>query len=886
MMFFRLISLIVLFLVATTARSQIVSGIVKDGSGLPVPGATVMIKNSYTGVVADENGRWQLKVQPGKNVLTISMLGYVTIEKELVVPRTGTSFEAVLQNAVTQLNEALIVADTRDLGKEIMQKVRDKRRLYLGSLDKYQCRIDRKLSLMRDEPRDMYDSIRKATADSLGAATNIDLLKTPKERRAERKAERKQRKVERKKRKELSDSVKTLNDTVRVQHIGDLSETILSEISGNGSTREIISAENTYELADIEDFIYVSIGYEEEGMEIDHIQFVYSSPYMIFSSAEDWNFNFYEAQLRKEMLCQQPLVSPLSPMGPTLYKYDYAGLHYDDSTKIFRIKVTPLFPNDALFTGYIYIRDSVFCLDEVDLTIDPRALTMVNSFRIHQKYVLMGSTHSVPSETTIEYGIIEGRVNQVITGTSLFSAYNFNSDSTVFPRHSLEMVRYEDVALERDSTWWTMNRKIPLTNQELIYSEYVDSLRNVFSGEEFTRKLDSAYNHIDVWSFLIKGIRHRNRERQTEYYIGALPTQVNFFGIGGYRHNLNGSFNKRFKNDFLLDVDGDINYGFSNQDLRGRVGVGLTYVPKKFVRTYFRFGDYYDMINNNPSITSAFSRSNYARTKMFAVSQRMEIINGLFGELTLEHSDQQAISDMNMDSWSNLIFGEINEPIDFDRYVKSEFKLNLVYRIRQRYMFKGNRKILLGSKYPDLTFTWRKGVPGLLNSEVNYDYLEFGASDYVKLNRYGTSNWSFLMGSYVNKNNLRILENKFFRGSDDFFFSNPLESFQLLGPTLSTNSTFVRGNYIHHFEGIFDKVPLLGRLKLSVAAGGGFLLMDENNFRHGEFFAGLEKPIRIRRELFRLGVYAVTSDNSITKADFTLKFGVSFYNAFRKKWDY
>jgi len=451
---------------------------------------------------------------------------------------------------------------------------------------------------------------------------------------------------------------------------------------------------------------------------------------------------------------------------------------------------------------------------------------------------------------------------------------------------SLEMVRYDDEALKRDSVWWAGKRPFPLMKPELLYSDYVDSLRNVYSGDEFIRKLDSAYNHIDIWSFVFKGIRHRDRKRQIEYYIGALPTQINLFGIGGYRHNLNGNFSKRFKNENLLDFDADLSYGFNNNDLRGRAGLGFTYIPKKFVRTYVGFGDYYDMINNNPSITSAFSRSNYARTKMITVSQRMEVVNGLFADLSFEHSDQQAIRDMQMDSWSNQIFGEINQPIDFDRYVKSELRLNMVYRIRQKYMFKGNRKILLGSSWPDLTFSYRKGIPGLFGSEVDFDYLEFGAKDYVRLNRYGISNWSFLMGSFVNRSNLRILENKFFRGSDDFFFSNPMESFQLLGPTLSTSSAFVRGNYIHHFEGIFDKVPLLGRLKLSVAAGGGFLLMEENHFRHGEFFGGLEKPIRIRRELFKFGVYAVTSDNSITKADFTIKFGISFYNAFQRKWDY
>ena len=72
-----------MFLVAQPVRAQIISGVVKDGSGMPIPGATVMVKNTYTGVVADENGNWQLKTQPGKSILVISMLGYVTIEKEV-----------------------------------------------------------------------------------------------------------------------------------------------------------------------------------------------------------------------------------------------------------------------------------------------------------------------------------------------------------------------------------------------------------------------------------------------------------------------------------------------------------------------------------------------------------------------------------------------------------------------------------------------------------------------------------------------------------------------------------------------------------------------------------------------------------------------------------
>jgi hypothetical protein len=598
------------------------------------------------------------------------------------------------------------------------------------------------------------------------------------------------------------------------------------------------------------------------------------------------DINFYRPNISLPDVCEQPLQSPLAPASAVNYSFRYDGVVYEGKRSLYKILVKPVFNADALFSGYIIVEDSSWALRYADLSINPKVLLYDKEYHIMQAYKTIGPGVCVPDSTTIVSVQKDGK--RSFTKVTRISFLDWKTQMPIPDKtFGNEIKKYMPGALEHDSAWWVQKRPYPLNDAELKFGVRIDSLSKFYNSEKFLFRMDSTYNRIDIWSIVYKGIMYRNREKRYQMYFGPIVSQINPFGIGGYRHNLNGTFLKRFTNEFLLETEGTVDYGFRNGDLRFKGGVGLTYVPQRFVRTFIRYGDYYNMINSRSSITNIFSRSNYARTKSFSSAQRMEVFKGFFAELTFIDSDQNPITGMHIENWSNQLFGEANTPVEFERYIKSELQLNLIYRIKQKFVMKGKRKILLGSKWPDITVNWRHGIHGLFDSEVNFDYIEAGVKGYLKWSRWGTSNWAFLTGSFVNSKSLRLLEHKYFRGSDPIFFSNPLLSFQLLGPTLSCSTSFLRATYIHHFDGaLLNKVPVISYLRLSPAIGAGYLMMQENSFRHLEVFAGIERVIRIRKELFRLGVYAVTADNNLSKATFTWKIGVSTSNVFQRRWDY
>lgn len=822
------------------------TGHVSTKSGIPLAYANIYSEQDQNGVVTNLKGDFKINLSNQKHTVRISFLGYETVVKEIDIKDRQTNYlKVVLEETHKQLAAVEVKAKQKNKGRLIVGQANAERTKYLKALQGFQCKTYIK-TVMEKEFLDNDTTFYNEAKDSF--------------------------------------KVRQISGIKKDQMIEQITETSFRK---PGKYNEVVVAVNDYTK------IYKNL--DEKSINIKHDfgfqdDFMPSigrpiNPAIIYTNLSDAELNFYKNFIHFDAISNKPIPSPIGNNYFINYSYELIHSYMDNDHLIHKIKVTPNNKVGALFDGHIYIEEESWKIRGIDLTINDKALNLLKSFHIIQNYETVEGA-SVPTSRVMQYHLRNN--GKHYTG----NIYVKHSDYQINPEFerghfSNAVLIYDSYAFDKDSAYWSQERTVALEEDELEYEAEVDSNNAYYESEAFYRKADSAYHRLGWYSFLV-GIGRRNRALGIDFYMPGIPNQINPFGVGGYRHLLPWQLNKQFKNGNLIETKGMFNYGFTNKDLKGSIGVGYTYVPIKFVRTAVEVGNTYERINNYASIEQTFSRSNYVHSQHFAISQRMEVYNGIMAELSYIYADKKPITDIEHAKWAADLFGELNTPTDFQPYLKSEVKLRVNIQPGQKYLIKNNRKHILPSKLPSLGLTFRKGLPGVFGSEVDFDYFDITLSDQVELAQLGTSHWRVNFGTFYNRSNLRLLEYRFFRGSDQIIFSNPLASFQLLGPTLSTRDEFIQLNYFHNFDGlILNKVPLIRKMKMSLAGGAGTLLIEDINFAHAEIFGGIMKTIRIKKDRFKIGLFATTSDDTTEgNINYRLKVGVDMYDRFANKWHY
>ncbi|MEO8720987.1 MAG: DUF5686 family protein, partial [Ginsengibacter sp.] len=446
-------------------------------------------------------------------------------------------------------------------------------------------------------------------------------------------------------------------------------------------------------------------------------------------------------------------------------------------------------------------------------------------------------------------------------------------------------------AYERDSTFWKTVRIEPLTKKEIRFIRYKDSVYTATHTEMYLDSMDRIINKITAKKLLLTGLTFNDHTKERSWYVGSLLQLYKPFQFGGTRISLSLNYSKTYKNKKAVLLWNNISYGIRNNDVNGNIYFTKLYNP--FNRGYFHINieRNFEAIFPGDAWINMLKRSNVYLKSGLGVGHSFEILNGLYLVSDINTAFRKSVKNYKTNPKVDSLFGNIldnNEAVYFKPYNAFYGQLRLEYTPKQRYIREPNEKIILGSKWPTFYTMWRKGIPGLMNSKVNFDYLEFGIEQQIKLGLTGLSSYSIKSGTFLSRQALKLVDYKFQRQGDPLLLLNPKEAFQSLDSTFAVFNRFYEIHYVHEFNGaIINRIPLLKKLQLREVAGAGFLFAPERHLRYTEGFAGIERVFKWPFSplvKFKLGVYVVGSAANKFSNPVQFKVGLTTWDNIKNKW--
>ncbi len=478
------------------------------------------------------------------------------------------------------------------------------------------------------------------------------------------------------------------------------------------------------------------------------------------------------------------------------------------------------------------------------------------------------------------------------SGHTVVTYNNFELNKQFDKKHfGVEVSVATAAAYKRDSSFWQTNRLEPLTEKEVRFIHYKDSVYQATHTKIYLDSLDGVTNKITWQKILIKGQNFNDHEKRRAWNLPALYTLYQPFSFGGTRLQAFAGYSKTFESRKNIYINGDLSYGFRNKDLNGSIRINRLYNPFNRGYYYISLEKSFEAIFNGDAWINMIKRSNVYLHQAVGLGHSIELTNGLYIFSNVDLALRRSVSGYKTNNKIDSLFGDVldnNQAVAFPSYNAFYGKLRLEYTPGQKYIREPKEKVILGSAWPTFYVHWRKGIPGIIKSKIDFDYLEFGLRQTIKLGVMGTSSYSLKTGSFLQKKDLRLVDYKFQRRGDPFLFLNPNEAFQSLDSTFATFKRFYEGHYIHEFNGaLLNKIPFLKKIGLREIAGAGFLIAKERNLRYAEIFTGVERVFKYpfnQLGKFKIGVYVVGAVANQFRNPVQFKIGITTWDRKRGKW--
>ncbi len=784
----------------------------------PLDLVSVQVQGQTKGTLTNETGDYKLRLEQGKYVLLVSMVGYQSQTMEITLNADQTQDIIINEEQAKELNPVEFKVKPKDRSEEIIRQIIQQKEKVLSASGSYSATVY--IKAVQDD--NLKRARQKGTADTSEAPSSIASL----------------------------------------QQMAMAEIAIQADVDALGRMHE------------------ARTGVAERG----------NAENLFFRSLTDGDFNLYNNQISSRVLSQVPFVGPVSNNGLIAYKYKMLGSKRINGVKYYTIAFIPRAMSNATLTGELTVMDSSWQIIKARFTLPAYHVPEYDFFEVKQQYGMVHDTAWMMMRQEFNYTSKVGKKKLSGQTIALYSNIHINQQ---FPaKHfGTELSATTENAYERDSVFWQQTRTEQLTAREIGFMRYKDSIYTATHTNAYLDSMESVTNKVTWKKILYAGQPVYSRKKESKWMLPSLVSVIQPFQFGGARINPWFNYNKTYRSRKTLSVNLNMSYGFRNHDFNGKALVTHMYNP--FNRGFYRIEATRDFsyIFEGDAWINKLARSNRYLNQSLGVTHGLELLNGLFLFTELDMALRKSLSQYQTvpiaDDWYENFVPENKAP-DFEPYNALYGKVRLQYTPRQKYKREPREKIILGSKWPTFYTTWRTGIPNVLGSQANFNYLELGMEQAVKLGTAGVLQYNVKTGNFLSQKNLQLIDYQYQRRGDPFLLMNPQEAFQALDSSFPVFKQFWQAHAMQDFNGaLLNKIPLLKKLQLREVAGAGFLIAPERQLRYVEFFTGIERIIDLGMPALpkiKFGVYVVASDANLFKNPVMFKVGFTTWDRFRGKW--
>lgn len=611
---------------------------------------------------------------------------------------------------------------------------------------------------------------------------------------------------------------------------------------------------------------------------------------LFYLTTTDGDFSLYNNLIKVPALCEMPMLSPISQAGLSAYKFKTIRLRRKEGRRYYTISFRPVKSGNALVEGEMEIMDSLWVITSAQYSFPNYLMNEYDYFGVDQQYTPVDSSFWMMNRQELTYLSKTGKTRSTGKTLAVFSQYRL--DPAFSKKYfTNELSATTEAAYEQDSAFWAEVRQEPLTPEQLNFIRYSDSLQRAHSTKAYMDSVDKEFNRLTFSKIILNGQGFYDRDNERTLFIGPLLSMIKPVQFGGMRVGFDYNYYKTYRSRKNVSVWGQIDYGFRNKDLKGDIRMNKMYNP--FNRGYYgvHAGRTFDNMFTGDSWVNQLKRNRIYEKDVIDVEHGLELVNGLFLTNKLEFSQRRSADWYNITTesrtylWGLIKITPQDRPISFPTYNAFFNTIGLSYTPAQKYIREPREKIILGSRWPTFSITWRKGIPGVLQSVIDFDYLEFRVNQKLKLGLAGVSEYSATIGDFVTQKDLRPVDYKFIRQGDPIIFANPTVNFQAMDSTFAVFHRFYEVHWLHHFNGtIVNRIPFMKKLRIQEVAGAGFLIAPERDLRYVEGFFGLEKSFKLFRDRYKIGAYMVFSAANKFNNPVQFKLGFQQYNRRKNSW--